>query len=93
MEVKPDLDDQRVQPWNDLFTLVRAVVAAVLPRSADAATFAFWALLHGRLELASGPARAVSADVGLDDEVRALLAGFDVIGKVASPLPSHLAED
>lgn len=90
MEVKPDLDDQRVQPWRDLFRLVHTAISAVLPHAADSATFAFWALLHGRMELARGPARAVSADVGLEDAVRALMTGFDAIGPVASPLPPHL---
>ncbi|MEO0601306.1 MAG: hypothetical protein AAF211_07710 [Myxococcota bacterium] len=66
---------------------VRQTVATVNPDAIDAAGFAFLALVHGRAELARGPARQATPRQGLPDAVRALAAGFSAMGKVPSPLP------
>lgn len=91
MEAKPALDHPRIGPWLELWSTIRDEVGRVVPSSADAAGFALWAFLHGRIQLALGPARAARADAGLDDAVRALLAGFESTGPVPSPLPPRVA--
>lgn len=93
MNAKPDPTHPRIGPWLALWAHVRAEAAAVVPTAADAAGFALWALLHGRIQLALGPARAAAPDSGLDDAVRALLAGFEACAPVKSPLPPHMAQD
>ena len=89
---KPDPSDPRVVEWMRLWVTVRDLVAIAVPDAADAAAFALWALLDGRVDLASGAARLAAADAGLDDAVRALLVGFREAGPVASPLPTDLVE-
>ena len=84
---KPDMDNPAVAPWVALWVSVRSVVADAVPASPDAAAFALWALIHGRVSLASGPARMASATVGLADAVRALITGFGATGPVESPVP------
>jgi hypothetical protein len=64
-----------------------------VPDAADAAAFALWALLHGRIELAAGPAYGAATDTGLDEAVHALLTGYRAISPVASPLPAHARRD
>ena len=84
---KPDIDNPAVEPWLALWVTVRSIVADAVPDSPDAAAFALWALIHGRVSLASGPARMASATAGLADAIRALLAGFRAGEPVASPVP------
>ena len=91
MSAKPELDHPRIGPWLSLWAVVQDEVAAIVPGAADAAAFALWALVHGRVQLAAGPARTVSAEAGLDDAVRALLTGFEVAAPIPSPLPPELS--
>lgn len=89
---KPDIDNPAVEPWVALWVSVRSVVADAVPESPDAAAFALWALIHGRVSLANGPARMASASEGLAEAVRALIAGFSASGPVGSPVPSFDTE-
>jgi len=84
---KPDIDNPAVAPWIELWSSVRSVVAGAVPASPDAAAFALWALIHGRVSLANGPARMTSATAGLGDAVHALIAGFVAGDPVESPVP------
>lgn len=87
---KPNPDHPRIGAWLRLWTDVRAQFEALLPDATDAAGFAFWALVHGRAELARGPARMASPTAGLDEAVRALVLGFKQMGAVESPLPATI---
>ncbi|MEO0661533.1 MAG: TetR/AcrR family transcriptional regulator [Planctomycetota bacterium] len=93
VHAKPERDDPRGLAWHQLWTQVRAEVVNAIEHSGDAAGFALWALLHGRIQLARGAARAAPADAGLADAVRALLEGHRQIGPVPSPLPEGLRQD
>lgn len=93
MEAKPGFDHPKIGAWMAPWSLVRAPVAEVVPKAADAAAFALWALLHGRLGLATGAARAAEPEAGLEQAIRALLAGYEHLGRVRSPLPPGLAND
>lgn len=85
---KPDIDNPAVAPWISLWESVRSVVERAVPESPDAAAFALWALIHGRITLASGPARMTTATSGLADAAHALISGFVARGPVESPVPS-----
>jgi AcrR family transcriptional regulator len=87
---KPNPDHPRIGAWLELWAHVRAQVETMLPDAADAAAFAFWALTHGRAELARGPARMAGPTMGLDVAVRALVLGFEQLGTVDSPLPDYI---
>ena len=76
--------------WLAVWTDVLRLTVSVVPRSAEAAAFAFWALVHGRVELARGPARLAAPDAGLDDAVRALILGFQTGASMPNPLPPHV---
>jgi AcrR family transcriptional regulator len=87
---KPAPDHPRIGAWLQLWADVRGQVETMLPAAADAAAFAFWALAHGRAELARGPARMAEPTAGLEEAVRALVLGFAEMGCVASPLPESI---
>ncbi|MEO0602220.1 MAG: TetR/AcrR family transcriptional regulator, partial [Myxococcota bacterium] len=93
VQAKPEPDHPRFAVWRTLWLEVRQTVADVTPEAIDAAGFAFWALVHGRAELARGPARLAAPSEGLADAVRALAAGFVAMGEVASPLPPGIRLD
>jgi AcrR family transcriptional regulator len=93
MRAKPPPDDPAVATWILLWDDVNACVRRAVPEAADAAAFALWALLHGRIELAAGPAYGSGADAGLDDAVNALLRGYRAISPVTSPLPALVRRD
>jgi len=89
-EAKPAIEHPLVVEWFAVWDFVRTVVAEAVPHSVDAAGFALWALLHGRISLAAGPAQMVSASAGMADAVQALVAGFAAGDPVPSPLPTNL---
>ncbi|MEM9067538.1 MAG: TetR/AcrR family transcriptional regulator [Myxococcota bacterium] len=91
VDAKPDVTHPGIRQWMLLWDMVRQVVVEAVPDAGDAAGFALWAFLHGRVMLAQGPARAAAPNAGLDDAVRALLSGFRAMGDVPSPLPPYLA--
>lgn len=93
MGAKPPPEDPAAAAWMQLWDEVNACVREAVPDAADAAAFALWALLHGRVELAAGPAHGAAIDAGLDEAVDALLRGFRSISPVASPLPPHARRD
>ncbi|MEZ0472881.1 TetR/AcrR family transcriptional regulator [Luteimonas salinilitoris] len=90
VHAKPEPDDPRAQAWFLLWTEVLEEIRALLPESSAAAAFAFWSLIHGRAELARGPARSAEPTAGLDVAVDALLRGFESLGEVPSPLPDYV---
>jgi len=90
---KPDLDHPAIGRWLELWALVHQVVAGAVPASTDAAAFALWALIHGRISLAAGPARMAEPTAGLAEAVRALIVGYREAGSVESPLPAELRSD
>lgn len=90
---KPPVGHPGQQAWIELWAGLHALVRASVPEGADAAGFALWALLHGRVELAQGPAHGAAIDAGLEDAVRALLEGFRAGSPVPSPLPPHVRLD
>ncbi|MEN0068370.1 MAG: TetR/AcrR family transcriptional regulator [Myxococcota bacterium] len=87
IQAKPPLDHPRVAVWRTLWHEVRDTVAEVVPDAIDAAGFAVWGLVHGRAELARGPARHAAPTEGLAQAIRALVEGFQGMGVVPSPLP------
>ena len=91
MRAKPPPADPKVLAWSRVWADVRDRVESILPDSTDAAAFALWAFLHGRVELALGPARLADPTSGVEDGVRAMLRGFEASGKVPNPLPEHVA--
>ena len=93
IEGKPPPEHPARSTWMELWTLMHARVEAAVPGSGDAAAFTLWAFLHGRIELARGPGRLAAIDTGLDDAVRALLAGFRARSPVPSPLPPHVRSE
>ena len=88
---KPSHDHPSIGPWLRVWDVVQSAVATAVPDAADAAAFALWALLHGRIHLATTAAPGVKPDVGLDLAVRALLEGFAAMGHVPSPIPKSIA--
>ena len=76
--------------WHEMMREVRRHFDAVVPQAADAAAFAFWALVRGRAGIAASKATLVGPTVGLRDAIRALLVGFDNLGKVESPIPEKV---
>jgi len=93
IRAKPGPKHVAMEAWMALWDQVNACVRRALPEAGDAAAFALWAFLHGRVELAAGPARGAPIDAGLDQAVRALLAGYRAISPVASPLPEYARRD
>lgn len=89
VHAKPAPDDARVAPWLALWEHLLERFVQVLPENASAACFAYLALIHGRAELARGPARFSAPTAGLADAVRALVAGYRAVGQVPDPVP-HL---
>lgn len=90
VHAKPAPSDARVEPWLALWEHLLERFAQVLPENTNAACFAFWALIHGRAELARGPARHSTPTAGLADAVRALIAGYRTLGAVPDPVPPQL---
>ena len=90
MAAKPQPDHPAYMAWAGLWLEVLKVVSVAVPASTDAAGFALWAFLHGRVELARGAAYRAPIDAGLDDAIRAMLTGFRETSPVASPLPEDL---
>ncbi len=90
MTAKPDEDDPGLVEWMRLWVRLHEAVGRAVPDSTDAAAFTLWAFVHGRVELARGAARLTDAASGLEDGVRAILAGFVSRGRVPSPLPEGL---
>jgi len=88
-EGKPLPDDPGAIEWLHLWVDFRAVVRRATPQAVDAAGFAIWCYLHGRVELAQSAARAAPLDAGVADTIAALLSGYADI-TVDSPLPSDL---
>jgi AcrR family transcriptional regulator len=88
VHAKPPSDDPRIAAWFGVLNQVHEVMAALLPEATSAATFTCWAFLRGRAELARGPRQPISPTAGLDDAVRALVAGFRALGTVPSPFPA-----
>jgi len=93
VRAKPAPDHPRFQTWRALWLEVRETVATVTPDAVDAAGFAYWALVHGRAELARGPAPLAAPTAGLELAVRALLDGFAGRGVAPSPLPEGIRLD
>jgi AcrR family transcriptional regulator len=93
MRAKPPPEDPAMAAWMLLWDEVNACVRRAVPDAADAAAFALWALLHGRIELAAGPAYGAAIGAGLDQAVDAMLTGYRSISPVASPLPPHARRD
>lgn len=93
MHAKPELEHPAHAAWIELWAQVHAYVREAVPDAADAAGFALWAFLHGRVALARGAASRAAVDAGLEDAVRALLTGFRANSPVPSPLPDHVRMD
>ncbi len=87
VHAKPSPDDPAIAAWNSLWVSVLEIVAAVVPQATEAAGFALWGMLHGRIDLTRGPTSSVDPAVGVADAVRALVAGFQSAGQLESPLP------
>lgn len=83
---KPGPAAPQTAAWNDLWADVLDQVAAAVPAAGGAAAFALWSMLHGRAELCRGT--PVDPHDGLDDAVRAMIAGFQQSGLLASPVPT-----
>ena len=90
VHAKPAPDDPRVEPWTALWHHLLEQFEQVVPQNGSAAGFAYWALVHGRAELARGPAHHAEPTAGLADAVRALIAGYRAIGTVPDPVPAEL---
>ena len=93
VHAKPPPDHPAMVPYTELWVHFNAVVRAATTHSADAAAFALWAYLIGRVALANGPGDRVAADVGLEDAVLSMLTGYRVRDPVVSPLPEDLQLD
>ena len=93
IHAKPDPTHPGMRAWVEFWERVNALVRQSHPDAADATGFALWAFLHGRVELANGPAKLAAADAGLEEAVRALLSGFRARSPVESPLPPHARRD
>lgn len=89
-KAKPRPDHPRFAVWRAIWVEVRRTFDDVTPHAGDAAGFAFWALVHGRIELARGPAPLAAPTDGLPEAVAALVRGFAAGGAVPSPLPPGL---
>lgn len=89
---KPAPNHPRFGVWRTLWLEVREVVATVTPEAVDAAGFAYWAVIHGRAELARGPAPLAAPTEGLAVAVRAVMKGFADLGAVPSPLPPAIRD-
>jgi len=92
-QAKPAIEHPSHDAWVELWVDMRDIVKAQTPNAADAASFALWAFLLGRVELARGVASRASVEAGLEHAVTALLAGFRAISPVPSPLPPHVRRD
>lgn len=90
---KPSPDHSAHQAWTALWLELRGFVQAAVPDAADATSFALWAFLQGRVELARGMAARAGAEAGLEPAVQALLIGFRAIAPVPSPLPPGIRID
>lgn len=90
---KPSPDHPKIMAWLEIWRSFNERVRAAVPEAADAAAFALWAFLHGRIELANGAAKLADFDAGLEDAVRAIIEGFRSNSPVASPLPDHVRLD
>ncbi|GAB4085972.1 hypothetical protein GCM10028784_26020 [Myceligenerans cantabricum] len=90
VHAKPALNDPRVEPWTVLWHHLLEHFEQVVPQNGSAAGFAYLALVHGRAELARGPARQAAPTAGLADAVHALISGYRAIGKVPDPVPAEL---
>ncbi len=90
VHAKPSPADPRSESWTRVWSDVLGEVHRLLPRSSAAAAFAFWSLIHGRAELALGPASLAEPTAGLDAAIEALLLGFAQLGDVQSPLPTQI---
>ncbi|MEM1246904.1 MAG: TetR/AcrR family transcriptional regulator [Acidobacteriota bacterium] len=90
---KPDPGAPEMAAWTAVWVDVHACVRRAVPESGDAAAFALWAFLHGRVGLAQSAARLAEATAGLDDAVRCLLEGFRARSPVPSPVPPHARLD
>ncbi len=93
VDAKPDPDDPGIRAWVELWDEVNAIVRQAVPDAGDAAAFALWAFLHGRIGIGTGPAKLAAVDAGMDDAVMALLGGFRARSPVPSPLPPHARRD
>ena len=93
VNAKPDIEHPGILAWVELWSAANALVRQAVPDAADAAGFALWAFLHGRIGIANGPAKLAAMDAGLEDAVRALLEGFRARSPVESPLPPHARRD
>lgn len=91
MTAKPDLDHPMVVQWTQLWRFLVERMAEAAPEAADAATFALWAFLHGRVEVSRGPAKVGPLE-GAADAVRALVRGFQAAGSLPSPVPEALRD-
>ncbi|WP_188079159.1 TetR/AcrR family transcriptional regulator [Actinotalea subterranea] len=90
LQGKPAPGDPRIEPWAAVWDHLRRQFERAVPQSPGAACFAYWALIHGRAELAGGPARLDEPTAGLGDAVHALIAGYRSMGPVADPVPPWL---
>lgn len=87
---KPLPGDPAIQAWLEFWVWLHAKVSDAAPGAEDAAAFALWAFIHGRVELERGPAQMDVKDAGLEDSIVALLDGFRAQAPVKSPLPQHI---
>lgn len=90
VHAKPAPDHPKIATWNALWIECLRLFAQLVPDAPEAAGFAFWALVHGRAELARGPAAMAAPTAGLDKAVEALIEGYRSLSPVPSPLPAHV---
>lgn len=88
-EGKPLPSDPGIVEWLYLWVDFRSVVRPAAPNAVDAAGFAIWCYIHGRVELARSAARLAPIKAGVDETIDALLTGY-ATATVASPLPTEL---
>lgn len=89
VRAKPEPDDPRAHAWQQCWVVVVTAFASAVPQAAEAAGFALWSMLHGRVDLTRGPTSRVDPRAGLDEAIRAIVEGFRAAGPLDSPIPDQ----
>lgn len=90
MTSKPTSQHPALREWRNVWLHLHRQVEKCVPQAADAAGFAIWSYLHGRIELSTGAAIRAKPKAGVKDAVLAMLAGFEAHSPVNSPLPTDI---
>lgn len=88
VRAKPDATDPAYGSWYSCWVVVQNVASEVAPDCVDSCGFALWSMLHGRIDLTLGPTALINARTGLEDAVRAVIAGFASAGALDPLIPT-----